>query len=79
MTLDDTRPSPNAYLVTAPTHEQRQYDLTVHVPRLRPKPGCTLHPWVRVIANCETGEVTCAAGMKVLRKDGTHEPEDDGA
>ena len=73
MSFDDRSPASSAALYTAPADHVRQFDLTVRVP-LRPQSGYLLSPWVRIVANTETDDVTIAAGIKVIRHS-----DDDGA
>ena len=72
---DDT-PSRSALLITAPDDDTRRYDLCVTVPHLRTFARVQAVPWIRVTANCQTDEVTLAAGIKILRAD---REDDDGA
>lgn len=74
-TADDRGPARSAYLITAPTDAVRQYDLIVRVPHLRVTARYTTQPWVRIVANTDTGDVLLAAGIKVMRQG----EEEDGA
>jgi hypothetical protein len=67
-------PAHSYLLVTAPTDEERRYYMSVQV-GLRCMPGLQLLPWLQITANCLTGEIGCAAGIRCTR---THE-EDDSA
>ena len=59
--------SHGAKLITAPTEEERLYEMSVRMAseELRALVGQELSPWVRVRANIETGDVLVAAGIKV--------------
>ena len=52
-------------LITAPSASERLYQMAVRVTRaeLIPMPGYTLHPWISITANVDTGEVTLGAGV----------------
>lgn len=54
-----------AMLITAPTDAERRYQMAVRVTRaeLIPMPGYTLHPWISITANVDTGDVTLGAGV----------------
>ena len=56
-------------LITAPTEEKRVYEMAVRLSRADLKSVATaeFHPWVRVCADLETGDVCVAAGIKVKR------------
>ena len=73
--MSDTAPARSPYLITAPSAHVRRYDMVVVVPTLRPGRGYQLRPWLRLVADCETDELTLAAGIKGRRKD----DDDDGA
>jgi hypothetical protein len=64
-----------AMLVTAPSEQERCYQMAVRLGlrEMRPMPGCHMEPWVRLTANIDTGDVCLAAGIKVKHD------EDDGA
>lgn len=68
-------PSLGAMLITAPSEHERLYEMAVRLYRLelKPSPGYLLHPWITVRANCETDEITLAAGIRIQRVK-THEP-----
>ena len=75
--MRDDQPSRSALLITAPSPDDRCYDLCVTVPQLKTFQKVQAVPWVRVRANVVTEEVTLAAGIKMMRPD--RYPEDDGA
>ena len=58
-----------AMLITAPSEHERLYEMSVRLApaELKPTPGYTLHPWITVRANCQTGEVLLDAGIAVKR------------
>jgi hypothetical protein len=59
--------SHGALLITAPTEDERLYEMSVRMAHeeLRALVGQELSPWIRVRANIETGDVLIAAGIKV--------------
>jgi len=63
-------------LITAPTDDQRVYEMAVRITRAEASSAFERKPWIRISANIDTGEVTLAAGVKVKRK---HTDEEDGA
>ena len=78
--MRDDQPSKSAYLITAPSATERRYDLSVTVPHLKPARQVLLQPWLRITANVETEEITCAAGIKARKPDAPAEDDyDDGA
>lgn len=60
------RRSSSPYLVTAPTPEQRCYELIVPLVLVAHRPY-RVTPWLRITCDRETQEITCAAGMRVER------------
>jgi len=56
-------------LITAPSEAERVYEMAVRLSRADLKSVATheIHPWVRVSANIDTGDVRVAAGIKVKR------------
>ena len=63
------RPAKSPYLITAPTEHERCYALVVALPHLRPQKSYALKPWLRITANCQTDEITVAAGITCKRED----------
>lgn len=58
-----------AMLVTAPTEDERLFEMSVRIPRseLRPHPGYTLSPCLTIRANTTTGAITCGIDFKAKR------------
>ncbi len=67
----DRIPSFGAMLITAPSAHERLFEMSVRLKHgeLKPTSGYTLRPWVRVLANVETGDVLLAAGITVKRSE----------
>ena len=63
------------YLVTAPSADERCYELSVQLIGLKTNSRYRAHPWLRITANCQTDAITVAAGIRVERI----EEEGDGA
>lgn len=57
-----------AMLITAPSESERLYEMAVRMAHteLRTLVGQELSPWIRVRANIDTGDVSLAAGIKVI-------------
>lgn len=62
--MDDIR-SCGEMLITAPSESERLYHMAVRIHRseFKPLPGYTLHPWISISANVDTGEVKLGAGV----------------
>lgn len=58
-----------AMLITAPTEAERLYEMSVRMARAEmvSLPGYTLHPWLTVRANVDTGRIEIAAGITAKR------------
>lgn len=63
-------------LITAPTDDQRVYEMAVRITRAEASSAFERKPWIRITAELSTGRVTLAAGVKVKRK---QIDEEDGA
>ena len=69
-------PSHGALLITAPTEDQRLYEMSVRITRAEyGSPQFERLPWLKIRAELSTGDVFLSAGVKVRRKPS----EDDGA
>lgn len=73
--MNTSRPATSRCDVTAPTEDERHYDLDVDL-KLRVHDRYRVKPWLRITANCATEEVTMAAGLRIERN---NHSEDDGA
>lgn len=62
-------------LITAPSQDERVYEMAVRITRSEASPLFQRKPWIRIKAELSTGEVWLAAGVKVKRT----QSEDDGA
>lgn len=57
-------------LITAPTDEERVFDLAVRVARAEIRKNyvrASITPWIKIRANLETERITIACGLKARR------------
>lgn len=73
-----SRPATPGPFITAPTEDERCYELAVTIPLryLRAERGYTLKPWLKITANCATQEVTMSAGFRAERRAVDSDPGD---
>jgi hypothetical protein len=67
--MTDHQPAVGSLVVTAPSEEERLYEIAVRLTRaeLVPMGAVVLHPWLKIRANIETGDVLLSAGVRAER------------
>lgn len=67
-------PSHGAMLVTAPSDNERVYEMSVRITRAEyASPQFERLPWIKVRAELSTGEIYLSGGVKVRRADSSED------